>query len=151
MWYERAIRSLPALAAEYGERGAEPIGLAERADLDRAVDLVGRDVEEALDAGLAGDVAQHVGAVAVRPHEGVRVLDRAVDVRLGGEVDDRVVPRQLGDDGVLVADVGVDEPAAAVVDQVGDVLAVAGVGQGVEDRDRVVGGRRARGARSSSR
>ena len=59
-------------------------------------------------------------------------------MRLGGEVHDRVVARQLRDDGVLVGDVGVDEPAAAVVDQVGDVLAVAGVGQRVEDRHGVV-------------
>ena len=62
-------------------------------------------------------------------------------MRLGGEVHDGVVPGQVLDDGVLVGDVGVDEPAAAVVDQVGDVLAIAGVGEGVEDRHRVVGGR----------
>ena len=71
--------------------GLERVGLGERALLDRAVHLVGRDVQEPLDADAAGDVAHHVGAVAVGADELVGVDDRAVDVALGREVHDRVV------------------------------------------------------------
>ena len=65
---------------------------------------------------------------------------RPVDVRLGGEVDDRV---GLGDerpDDLGIGDVTADEPAAdrpasgSARDRV-EVRLVAGVGQLVEDRD----------------
>ncbi len=115
------------------------VGLGEAALLDRAVDLVGGDVHEPADADLAGDVAQHVGAEAVGAHERVRVDDRAVDVRLGGEVDDGVVAVHPLEHGVLVADVGVDELDPAVVHHVADRGEVAGVGERVEDRHLVVG------------
>ncbi len=42
---------------------------------------------------------------------------------------------------VAVADVAVHEAEARVVLEIGQVLAVAGVGEGVEHDDRVVGGR----------
>jgi hypothetical protein len=53
-------------------------------------------VEEALDFDLSGNVAQHIGAEAVRPYEGVWVLDRPVDVGLGGEVDHGLMPGHRG-------------------------------------------------------
>ena len=81
----------------------------------------------------AGHVAQHVGAEAVGAHERVAVLDRAVDVGLGGEVDDGVVAVHRRQHVVLVADVGVHEAAASVVEHVADALEVAGVGERVVD------------------
>ena len=50
------------MAAEYGERGVSRSVSRERARRRSTVHLVGRDVQEALDARLAGHVAQHVGA-----------------------------------------------------------------------------------------
>lgn len=58
--------------------------------LDLAVDLVGGDVDEALDADLLGGLEQHVGAVDVGVGEAVRVTEAQVDVRLRGEVEDGV-------------------------------------------------------------
>ena len=72
----------------------------------------------------------------VRPQEGARVVDRAVDVRLGGEVDDDVAARHRLVHGRLVADVGLDDR-----DLLGDrrqARAVPGVGEGVDHHDLVV-------------
>ena len=87
------------------------------------------------------------------------VGDAAVDVRLGGEVDDDVdalVAQQRGH-GVAVGDVDAHEAEPRVGGQVGEVREVAGVGEEV-DRDQALdvaarAGRRRRapGARSSSR
>ena len=78
------------LGRRVGRRGVERRALGERPLRDRAVDLVGRDLEVARHAALARGVEQHARADHVRAGEGVLVGDRAVDVRLGGEVDDRV-------------------------------------------------------------
>ena len=77
--------------------------------------------------------------------------DRAVDVALGGEVHDGVVAVHRGEHGVAVGDVALHERVAGVVVEVAQVVEVAGVGERVEDRDRVVGASRARSARSSTR
>ncbi len=71
--------------------------------------------------------------------ERLRIEDRAVDVRLGGEVDDRVgAVDQRPDDG-RVGDVAADEAEPRgllrVVADRGEVGLVAGVGQLVEDGD----------------
>ena len=58
--------------------------------VDLAVDLVGRDVDEALDADLLGALEQHVGAVDVGVREAVRVAKAQVDVRLRGKVEDGI-------------------------------------------------------------
>jgi len=71
-------------------------------------------------------------------HEGVRVDDGAVDVALGGEVDDDLVAGEVRFDGFLVADVALDEGAALVVEDVAQVLEVSGVGELVVDGDLVV-------------
>ena len=78
------------LGRRVGRGGVERRGLGEGAGLDRAVDLVGGDLQVAADAELAGGVEQGAGADHVGAGEGVLVVDRAVDVGLGGEVDDRV-------------------------------------------------------------
>jgi hypothetical protein len=83
---------------------------------------------------------QGVRAVDVRADEGLGVVDRAVDVGLGGEVHDDVDP-VFGDgalDGVMIADVRVNKPIARIVGDVGQVREVAGIRQLVEDDDDIV-------------
>ncbi len=132
------------VAAGLGRRvrrpGTERVGLAERTLLDAAVDLVRRDVQEPLDPDLAGDVAQHVGAEAVRAHERVAVLDRPIDVGLGREVDHRVVTGHRLPARRPGRRCRLDEAAATIVDDVADALQVAGVGERVVHRDLVVSG-----------
>ena len=65
------------------------------------------------------------------------LVDRAVDVRLGGEVDDRVAALDRRRDGVAVVDVALDE-LDAVRRQALEVLAPPGVGELVEHAHRVV-------------
>ena len=77
------------LRGRVGRGGIERRALGERALLDRAVDLVGGDLQVA-DAGVAGGLEQDEGAEDVGLDELAGGLDRAVDVRLGGEVDERV-------------------------------------------------------------
>ena len=71
--------------------------------------------------------------------EGLGIHDGAVDVRLGGEVDDGV--GGVGDGvahGLSVGDVGADELVSLVGDAI-EVLEVAGVGQEVDIDDADVG------------
>jgi len=58
--------------------------------LDLAVDLVGRDVNEALDASLFGTLQKDVRTVHVGVREAVGVAEAQVDVRLGSEMKHRV-------------------------------------------------------------
>ena len=94
---------------------------------DLAVDLVGRDVDEAPDARLDRALDHDVRAVHVRLGELERVAEAQVDVGLRREVEDRV-------------DLVRGEAAHHVLD-LGHVAVVEGeVGLGVEDA-RVVQGR----------
>ena len=56
-------------------------------------------------------------------------------MRLGGEVDDRLVSGERGVDGRAVGDVALDEGVARVVGDGREVRRVAGVRQLVEDGD----------------
>ena len=109
--------------------------------MDVAIHLVGADLVVALQLELARRLQQHVGAVDVGLDEGVRVHDRAVDVRLGREVDDRVdlVRLQRLSHRLCVADVALHEGVARIVVDVQQVVQVAGVGQLVVDQDAIVG------------
>ena len=71
---------------------------------DVAVDLVRRDVDEPA-ARLPRPLEQHVRAVDVRLDELGGAEDRAVDVRLGGEVDDRLAALGRSRDRGRVGDV----------------------------------------------
>ena len=73
----------------------------------------------------------------VRYDELRRVVDRAVDVRLGGEVDDRRRPvlRERPIDRGPVGDVALDEDVVWVAAHRFQRIEVAGVGQGVEIDD----------------
>ena len=77
------------LGGRVGRGWAQRGLLGERARLNRAVYLVGRYLQEA-ELVCACRLQQHVGAERVRAHECVRVGDRAVHVRLRGEVHDRL-------------------------------------------------------------
>jgi hypothetical protein len=114
---------------------------------EAAEHLVGADVHEAeLRAGVAvelGAVAarrlQHDGgALEVGAHEGHRTVDAAIDVALGGQVQDARGPVGLEQvaDGVRVGDVALDEDHARVV---GQVVATARVGERVEHDDEALG------------
>ena len=84
------------MAAAYGERGASGSVLDGVAVVDRAVDLVGRDLQEARPVRRRpARLEQDVDADDPGPQERLGSRMRAVDVRLGGEVDDRV---DLGDE-----------------------------------------------------
>ena len=121
------------LGRRVGRGGVERRGLGEGAGLDRAVDLVGRDLQVAVDAELAGGVEQGAGADHVGAGEGVLVVDRAVDVGLGGEVDDRVAALHR-----LAHDRRVLDRADDQLGALGQVLAPAGVGELVEHDDLVL-------------
>ena len=139
MWYASASRSEPAFEAEYGEDGRSGSVSRNAPDADRAVDLVGRDVDEPVHAGPPRSLEEGEGALHVRRDERAGVRDRPVHVALGREVDHRVdLLHQFPDEG-RVADVAADEEVARVGREVREVRGVARVGQGVQVDDRAVG------------
>src|SRR5215470_6215837 len=114
------------------------IALARGAALDRAVHLVGADVQQARDLQLAhrleqGEDTEHVGL-----EEGVGLHERAIDVRLGREVHDGVDPAARVTHDLGVADVALDERVARVALEIGQVGGISRVGQLVEIDDAVV-------------
>ena len=78
-------------------------------------------------------VEQHLGAEDIGQDELGRPQDRTVDVRLGGEVDDRLDSLARARDGSRIGDVALEE---VVLDSI-EVGPVARVGELVEDRDLV--------------
>ena len=113
---------------------------------ERAVDLVRRDMQEPERGALrrrksggerARGLEEDVRARHVRVDERAGAVDRAVDVRLGGEVQDGARPVRLEDrpHRGRVGDVGLDEDEAGVALAFGKAGAVAGVGQLVHDDD----------------
>ena len=109
--------------------------LGEGAVGDRAVDLVGRDLHVAGDAELTRGLEQHAGADHVSAGERLLVGDRAVDVRLGGEVHDRVAARERVPDGVGILGRALDELDPVL--HFGQVLAPPRIGELVEDHNLV--------------
>jgi len=123
------------LAGRVGARGREDGVLAERAPLDRAVDLVRGDLQVAADAQLAYGLEERVRAEHVGADEVLRVADGTVDVSLGREVDDGVGAGEGRAHDTGVADVPAHERVARVALDVAQVLEVAGVGEFVEVDD----------------
>ena len=138
----------------------EPVGLARMALGDRAVDLVGRDLEVAdrrLAPGGPRDetrpdrLEQDVDADDPGPQERLGIEDAPVDVGLGGEVDDRVgvarrAARRRRDRRCRPATKRNRAACSGIALDGGEVGPVAGVGQLVEDGDP---GAVARGPRTS--
>lgn len=115
-----------------------------------AEDFVGRDVQEAeFILGRAfkappvpeGGLEELEGAGDVGGDELARAVNRAVDVRLGSEVHDRL--RRSGGEGpshsLGIANIGLDEGEAPLALQVGKGGQVAGVGQPIDHRDTMAG------------
>lgn len=86
-------------------------------------------------------VQQDVHADYVRMHEGIGGEDAAVDVRLGGEIDDSVdvVLLENAADGATVGDVGALEAIVLLVVDGQQIVTVAGVSQLIQHDDVVVG------------
>ena len=134
----RGVGAVRRVRGGFGESGV--------AGAERAVDLVGRDVQEAEPVLFRlrerrpvgarfleqGERAHHVGL-----HEISGTVDRAVHVALRGEIDDRdrLVLLQQPADQLAIADVAAHEEMARVSLQAGEVLRIAGVGQLVEIDD----------------
>src|SRR6202022_3123520 len=76
------------LARGIGAARRQAVLLAAPPFLDMPVDLVGAHLQKALLMVFQGGLQQDVGAVDIRLHEGAGVEQGAVDVGLGGEVDD---------------------------------------------------------------
>ena len=129
-----------------GEGGFYPFGVGE---FERAIHLVGRDMVEELPfvflrqrlpvflCGLQeGQGAHHVGA-----GESEGVFDGAVNVALGGQMDDAGYLMFADDASHLleVGNVGLDESVVGTVLDVLEVCEVAGIRQLVEVDDMVVG------------
>ena len=88
-----------------------------------------------------GRLQQREGAHHVGAREGERIDDRAVDVALGRQVDDRVdvVPGEEAPQGLEVAYVAPLEDVVGLRLDVGEVGQVARIGEFVEVDDAVVG------------
>ena len=136
------------MEAEYGELGRSGKSSGHEPVVDRSVDLVGRDVHEAVDAVPHGGVEQGLGADDVGHHEVGGAEDRAVDVGLGREVHDGVGGADEVVDEPRVEDVALDEGQPGIVADRRQVGEVAGVGELVQDGD--VGGLVRRDSRPSA-
>ena len=90
---------------------------------------------------MARRLEQLEGAEDVGANEALGIVDRTVDVRFGGEVHDAARP--LGAEDLAhrraVRDVGLHERETRVLLDVLQALAVARVGESVEDHDPVLG------------
>ena len=142
------------LARRIGTVGEVRVGLTERrvGGAERPEDLVGRHVEEPERVALGGSQAAPVGAGRLQETEGAddvrgdelpRTVNRAVDVALRREMDDR--PHAVfGEESLherLIADVATDERVPGVAVEGGEIAHVPGVGELVEVDDRLVVGR----------
>jgi hypothetical protein len=50
-----------------------------------------------------------------------RIVQRAIDVAIGSEVDDRVAPGHRRLDRVGIGDVGLDKAVARIIGQIGEI------------------------------
>ena len=146
--YRHAVRRPVAVGEPVGARLArgvrvawpQLIGLAAPSLGDAAVHLVGRHLDEAAEVWrLARCVEQHECPMDVGLNERAGRLDRAVHMRLGGEVDDDLRGPHERRGGCGVSDVSLYEAVAGMIVDRREVLAAPGVGQLVERGDAPVG------------
>ncbi len=129
--------------AEYGERGASGVVSVNRGEgrigLRRvlpgklSVDLVGGDLHEPWRTrGGQGRAEQRVRSRNVGSDEGCVVLDGAVHVGFGGQVQDGVYVTDKLAHEARVADVTVDEPVARILVHALQVVQIPGVREEIE-------------------
>lgn len=124
----------------------EGSGLGEEAvGAESAIDLIGGDLVEA-DERLVprsgeGSMQESLRTEDIGSKEDLRVIDGAVDVGLGGEIDDVVDVETLEKamDKGGISDVAMDEDAAPVVNEVLNGSEVPGVSEGIEGDETVMG------------
>jgi hypothetical protein len=130
------------LRGRVGARRLQRAGLAEGTGrTQRAVHLVGRDLEEALHLRGARGLEQDLGAQDVGDDELPGSEDRTIDVALGRQVHHRVDAvggEELGEE-LLVVDVAADEDVLRIAFELFEVLEVPRVGELVEVDDLPVG------------
>src|SRR5215470_13922728 len=119
-------------------RRAQRVRLARRALRDAAIDLVGADVQEARDLERPHRFQQREDAEHVGAEERVGLDERAVDVRLGREVHDRVGAAEDVTDERRIADVALHERVAPVARDVREIGRISRVRELVEIDDAVV-------------
>ena len=115
-------------------------------ELQRTIYFVGRNMIEAFPLPVAvplflGCLQQGKRAHDIGAGEDERILDRTIDVAFGGQVDHSVdiVLAEHFADGVVVADVGLDEGVVRSIFDVSQVGQIAGIGQFIEIDDPIVG------------
>jgi hypothetical protein len=103
-----------------------------------AVDLIGTDLEQSQAIG-SGGIQQGHDADHVRPGKCPGIEQRAINVRFGGEVDNRVdIPSDLPDQ-ISIGNVALNKAEPSIVAHVVQVRQIPGVGQQVEAKDFVEG------------
>ena len=128
------------LAGRVGVPRPQFVGLDARSLRNAAIDLVGRDLDEATEARRGPRrFEQHESADDIGLDELARLQNRAIDVRLRREMHHNL--RRLDERGrdLGVGDVPANEPVARIVDDVAERLHTTGVGQFVQRRDAPVG------------
>ena len=90
---------------------------------------------------MAGRLEQHEGADDVRVDEGVRAVDRPVDVRLGRQIQHSVGAGLFEDarHRRAIGDVAADERDARVLQRAFKIEQAAGIGQLVDDDEAISG------------
>ena len=96
-------------------------------------------MQQALDAEVARRGEHVMRAAHIRLDEVRCIVDRAVDVRFGGEVHDRIAAVHRCGDFIAIDDAAADEGVARVVGDVANVVEISGVRQRVEVDDGNVG------------
>ena len=135
----RPVRIREAVAARL-RGGVRVAGIqrrifVERTFRDRAVDLVGRDLDELRNAPAARLLEQHEDAADVGLDERSVSQEGPVDVRFRGEIDDRVAAVHGKANHVGVRDVPLDETVVPPAGDVGQARRIRGVGELVEVDD----------------
>ncbi len=137
--FRRGIRGIGLVAAVFAEPAVGP---------ERAEHLVGRDVVKAEPRRAVGrhsapiierGFQQRVGALDIRPDELAGAVDRAVDMQLGREMQDRVgceVLQQLGDQ-LAVENIAAAKAISRIVGDRFQRGRIGGVGQLVQIENRV--------------
>ena len=134
---------------QFATRFSSGIGIARRkwivldrfTNRNRAINFIGRDLQEAFDAVLAAFVEQNVDANRIGMQESVSVDDAAIHMAFGSEIDDGV--NLVGLQGLThdraIRNVAAFETIVRLIADGREILHVSGIGQLVVDDDVVVG------------